>query len=216
MLPRQIETLQSSLTTFQSQSSRDEDAAQKNLQNLTSSVNRIKSVQDYIDRYLNDRKEVQLQQCIARINTLQSDTERLNAEAASLALKIEAASKENSQILLTQRNISDNLQLRKFKTERRHLDDQIHNITRQIEDADHKSLREQHQKLSQQYEELVTERAEAMGALRQLEESCKHLQRDLNSDYKDIDKRYTENKFKYLADEMAMEDLDKYAKALEQ
>ena len=55
-----------------------------------------------------------------------------------------------------------------------------------------------------------------MGSLRQLEESVKELKKMLDSDFQNIEKQYAENKFKYMVDELAMNDLEKYAKALEQ
>ncbi|KAJ3370046.1 DNA repair protein rad50 [Kappamyces sp. JEL0680] len=215
-LPLQIESIQAKLSGFQAQFAREEDTALKYIQGITSSLNRIMTVQREIERYLNDRKEAELQTCREQLSSLQTVSKTLVDDLDSVTSKIDFLSKEYSQIQLTQRNISDNLQLRKFKKDKVTLEGQIAGLQSDMEAFDTSSIHDQLVELRAVQDGLTLERAKISGSLSQLKENHDNISKILALDYKDVEKNYLEKKFRYTADELAMNDLEKYSKALEE
>lgn len=147
---------------------------------------------------------------------MESSLKKISEEKNRIISHLDDLSKEVSQIQLTQRNIADNLQLRKFNADRIKLENRIAANKRDLQKYERQDISTQLNALQSRQEELVSERAEAMGSLRQLEENIKDMGKMLETDFKNIEKQYAENKFKYMVDELAMNDLEKYATALEQ
>ena len=147
---------------------------------------------------------------------MESSLKKNSEEKNRIISHLDDLSKEVSQIQLTQRNIADNLQLRKFNADRIKLENRIAANKRDLQKYERQDISTQLNALQSRQEELVSERAEAMGSLRQLEENIKDMGKMLETDFKNIEKHYAENKFKYMVDELAMNDLEKYATALEQ
>ena len=170
----------------------------------------------FVYRYIEERKETQLQTCKNQIDDLEVKIKDIAREKDQAASRLDDLTTEVSQIQLHQRNIADNLQLRKFSADKLKLENKIASNRRELSKYDLGNINNQLVDLQTRQDELVSERAEAMGSLRQLEESVKELKKMLDSDFQNIEKQYAENKFKYMVDELAMNDLEKYAKALEQ
>jgi DNA repair protein RAD50 len=175
----------------------------------------MKLVHSEIAKYVLERRELRLQTCKSELMQLQAQTKELQKIIDTLNNRIETMSKEFSQIQITQRNISDNLQLRQFKKDKISLDQQIEKLKFELARCNYASLQASHKEARNQYDSAVMEKSSLIGAIQQLREHRGGIERNLR-DYRNVDQEFMEKKYRYMAEDLAMNDLEKYAKALEE
>jgi len=150
--------------------------------------------------------EKDLETKLAEIEQLLRDKqEQINGITDHITL----AGKQASEAMLQERTIRDNIRLREV-SQRIELLQQKATTTIPLENpADL-------QRLLLRQNALMGERSGLFGEQRQLQDQIIRLARELSADYGQIDKMYTQQFVRVAASSAAIDDLEKYAKALDQ
>ncbi|KAH9272207.1 hypothetical protein BASA83_005548 [Batrachochytrium salamandrivorans] len=136
--------------------------------------------------------EAQLSHCIRDTAALQRKIDDMKSEIETVTGRIERIQKHRSEMQVLQRTIDDNLKLRKL-------------IATNTQYAELKSI----------HERLVSERAQLVGEQKQLEENARRLNKELQTDYCEIDLQFQEKVIELQLVQKSAHDLEIYAKALD-
>ncbi|KAJ2994360.1 DNA repair protein rad50 [Globomyces sp. JEL0801] len=188
-LPQQILLTSNQLKDLQLDGSTQEGILLKQYQFVSNSVNQINSIERDIQRYIEDRKDNQYDDCVNMTTKLESTLKTLQNELSQIVTNLEYLSKQTSEIQVMLRNIDDNMKIRKYKKDELQLQEQITSLKSKLITLDQRSAMLHYDTLKDQYDNYIAERSELIGKLKQLEEQMKIQSRQLNSDYKDIDHR---------------------------
>jgi chromosome segregation ATPase len=191
---------------------------QKDIQSLREGLNMLKGIHAEIVRYVQSNKDANLAHCKAEIVTLEGRLKARKTELESVVSKIDLISKQQSDIQLTLRNISDNLTLRQFRSDQIENEAQIQELRNQIQGLNSASTRieSEYQILQQQKDELERERSHIVGKLQVLEDNIQLDKKKLSGDYKDVDKNFETAKYELIAKQLAVSDLEEYCIKLEE
>ncbi|KAJ3336363.1 DNA repair protein rad50 [Gonapodya sp. JEL0774] len=186
------------------------------LNNVQSSITRMKSMEQEISRFgdsgiqdLLRNVDVELESTEARSNAHGADLRRLTDELSMLDKK-----KVEDQLAL--RRIEDNLQVKRLEKEAENLASQLRLLSQEFRSVDRRSFDQQYIQLKKKQDQFLEERAGIAGETKQLEDRRNQLHRELETDYKDVEDKYRTQLVKLKTEEMADSDLSKYAKALDE
>jgi DNA repair protein RAD50 len=214
-IPRQIQTLEQKLTIQRREFGVREEALLKDLQEFSNSYSRLISLHQDIKRYTESGMATRIQDCARQIDTKEKLITSLKHELDVVMSSLEGFSKKESEIQLKQRNISDNIQLRKYKADVTELESRITTLKRKVDASNHSSIDDEYNRLKDRHDLLLGERSQIVGEIKQLEEQVRKLQLQLTTDYRDIDKKYLDLKYKVTSTELSCEDLEKYSVSLD-
>ncbi|GJF00265.1 DNA repair protein rad50 [Phanerochaete sordida] len=189
--------------------------AQAASQEINGNIDKLDGYKRTIERYVRDRRERRLKECTAKIEELAghiSDLERQHDEAVKAE---KAITKEIHESTATQANLRDNLRARKLV--KNIADTQAKIETYDIEEAAKakRLFEEQYMVEKEKETKLQGQVARLGGEIDSNEAQLTSLQDDLKKDFKDINQRYRDQLIKVKLSDMANNDLEKYAKALD-
>lgn len=203
--------------TEESKEKNDDDVRNK-LQKIKTSCGEIKEKSEWIEKYINDGKQSDLQNNEEQLNNI---NERLNK-------KIEMQDKKKNEMTsiqeeinnqsLKQYEIDDNIKLMKTRKDIEKVDLSIEELKKELQQfGNYQMLIEERSSCQERLDELRKEKAVNEGLLRGLDEKMKMLNRELNSrHYKDADVNHCQKLVELRTTQLANKDLDKYYKALDQ
>ncbi|GMM58851.1 MRX complex DNA-binding subunit [Maudiozyma humilis] len=114
-----------------------------------------------------------------------------------------------------QRNLRDNIELLKLKSKLRDIDTSIQQLDIQNAEIEREKYQEESSKIRNQYEKLTSENAGKMGEIKQLQNQIDALNRQLQSDYKNIDEKYRKEWVELQTRTFVTDDIDTYSKTLD-
>ena len=114
-----------------------------------------------------------------------------------------------------QRNMRDNIELIKMEDKLNKVDDDIEKLDFQNAEAERDSYQRESARLRNEYEKLTSENAGKLGEIKQLQNQIDSLNRQLRSDYKDIDERYRKEWVELQTRTFVTDDIDTYSKTLD-
>ncbi|KAG0003527.1 DNA repair protein rad50 [Modicella reniformis] len=191
---------------------------------------------------MNAQQDVaELQKNFAKVQMYNKDLERMDARTTMTELsKLEAvtdsymeeiqqhtddiqATEKQMKVLqeqLTgfkslQRNIDDNLRYRRYKAKVQETEAKIAETSVKKDGEAQGTYSRQLKRLSQRQSDLTAEKAGLKGELRQLQDQKRQYEDELSGEYKDVVQKYHDSLIAYKTTELALQDLDKYTKALQ-
>lgn len=219
---RQIDETQPELSrlrlefdALQSFNSNTESSAQRDASRLVASQNSLLSAEADIEKYLSKGGPEELQKSSKRVAEVKVKVNEYEASLSSITESISQRQNQNSNLKTAERNIDDNLRLRRVKNEIGKLEAQIQSLTARNAERDREQYMLDSRRLKDKYSALVTERAGLLGEITQLDNTLKNHQKELTTEYKDADEVYRTHLIKVRTMEKANEDLEKYGKALD-
>ena len=114
-----------------------------------------------------------------------------------------------------QRNMRDNIELIKMEDKVNKVSDDIEKLDVQNAEAERDSYQRESARLRNEYEKLTSENAGKLGEIKQLQNQIDSLNRQLRSDYKDIDERYRKEWVELQTRTFVTDDIDTYSKTLD-
>ncbi|XP_077865420.1 DNA repair protein RAD50.L-like [Saccoglossus kowalevskii] len=180
-------------------------------------------------RNITEKKETELEKgkaLIEKVNSKRNEVSNLTkdidkivetfryADLFCVSDKIAILSILNSQV--RERELQDNLQLRKRQEEIKVYETQINELKENLEGYDYRSLRKEKTKLHNEQEEL--QRQKNVAVTRQIREDneMKMYQKELQDDmYRDADEKFRNKMMQLETKALANSDLEKYYKALD-
>lgn len=175
-----------------------------------------KIIDEDIQRIIKTCNDSLLSSLKVESDNLQNALKSLQEEMDKTTDKIAIYSKATSETVIQERNIRDNLKYRELESRISGLEQNMLSLSSQLGTFDRKSVSSQLQRQELRQSELMGERSGIFGELRQLEDQSGRLNKDLITDYRTIEEDYRGQFVKFNATTTAIEDLEKYAKALDQ
>ncbi|KAA1112937.1 DNA repair protein rad50 [Puccinia graminis f. sp. tritici] len=193
------------------------EAEQTNeLQSYNKSLSRLETINSEIQRFNEMDIGANSERCQREIHALVEKIKAITQQISKLQDDLQALDKEQDRAKALERNITDNIRYRNYKLEIQELEDKISRI-------DVGKAREACQKYDAEYHkaekwlaDLKAEQAKLGGEIGMDKNNLKEKMEERESDFKDIIKRHRAQLVKVKTVEIANQDLDKYAKALDQ
>ncbi|CEP23204.1 unnamed protein product [Cyberlindnera jadinii] len=114
-----------------------------------------------------------------------------------------------------ERNLRENLEIRQLEEKLVYISGEIRELELQNAEAEREKYQQRSNKLRQRYTDLTAELAGKKGEIRQINDQIEQLQRELNTEFKDVEKNYRQEWTKLQTRTVVSADLDTYAKALD-
>ncbi|CCM03496.1 uncharacterized protein FIBRA_05630 [Fibroporia radiculosa] len=188
--------------------------AQRASQDLNMSADKLESINKTIEKYVRERKARRLKECNEKIEEHETEIQRLGLQLEDIRSTIHLIDKEISESGASVANLRENLRIRRLRQDIAATQDEIDLIDLE-EAAKAKRIFEEKYNVEKQRETHIQSKyAHIGGELSSLQAQVKTLQTDMK-DYKDIGKKYRDQLIKVKMSDMANNDLEKYAKALD-
>ncbi|EPX73917.1 DNA repair protein Rad50 [Schizosaccharomyces octosporus yFS286] len=174
----------------------------------------LQQVQDW-NRELQIDIQFELDRLVKEKDGLYRTVEYDLSELNSITQKIKSIQERLADLRSRERNISDNLRLRRLHSQFLEALENKNSLIAQQAKTNRQAFRDKMESLKIQYGALNAERAGLLGECRQLDSGVNQLTQDLNLEYKDSDERYRRQLIKTRTTDKANDDIGKYAKALD-
>ncbi|KAI8609862.1 hypothetical protein BC830DRAFT_1148567 [Chytriomyces sp. MP71] len=210
-----VRSIEDELSAEREKTARTISEHQKIIQEYRSHISQICSFQEEMKRFKDSNVPARLERCSVEVNALRTEIQSLQEQKEGAASRIAAIQKSTSEVAVIQRGISDNL---KYRSQLRALDEVEAEIVKLKADAgkfDIRSVQAKRKQFTEQYERLSEELAGLSGELKQLEEHAKRIDRDLTGNFANVSEKHTRQVIKLKTESLAIQDLEKYSKALE-
>ncbi|KAH0832358.1 P-loop containing nucleoside triphosphate hydrolase protein [Lanmaoa asiatica] len=188
--------------------------AQRSTQEMNMSVDKLENINKIVDRYTREKRAQLLTECSGKI-------ERYEGEIAELGVKIEnvreTVAKIDREINESGSSISrlrDNIRMRRLVKDIEGTQAEIDSYDMEAAAKAKRTFEDRYQAEKQRETEMQSKYAHIGGEISSHGETLKQVEKDLR-EYKDINKRYTDQLVKVKMSDMANNDLEKYAKALD-
>ena len=157
------------------------------------------------------------------LETAKTARDRVSAKLAELQAELDGINEQiavfsqvGSEAALQERNIRDNLKFRELERRIQEFGERARVLSARVQDFDRHSAQTQLQRCELRHSELLGERSAIFGELRQVQDHIGGLKHELETDYGRTEEDYQSQFIKVNATAAAVEDLEKYAKALDQ
>ncbi|OSD07185.1 hypothetical protein PYCCODRAFT_1402589 [Trametes coccinea BRFM310] len=188
--------------------------AQKLSQELNMSADKLESMNKAIERYVKEKRGRQLQEVTAQIEQQEEKVQELAVQLENMRATISEIDKEINEAGMTMANLRENIRVRRLMRELAHTQEELDAIDME-EAAKAKRIWTEKWNVEKQKEtDLQTKYSHIGGELSSYKSQLKTLENDAR-DFKDVNKKYRDQLIKVKMSDMANNDLEKYAKALD-
>ncbi|KAF7365212.1 DNA repair protein rad50 [Mycena venus] len=209
-----IDALEEDHLRVQRELSAELQSAQNLYQELSTSVDRLNQTNKGVETYVRNKREQKRQETADKSEEVEVEIKELelNLEAARQVIKtIEKEINQSGSYMATLR---ENIRVRKLMAEIKELQAAIDKEDIEGAAKAKRNFQEKYSPAKEKETKLQTAYAHMAGELSSSRSQLKSLEGDLK-DFKDINKKYTDQLIKVKMSDMANSDLEKYAKALD-
>ncbi|KAJ3042473.1 DNA repair protein rad50 [Rhizophlyctis rosea] len=214
-LQPQLREVDQNLETHRSKVAAEESGYAKDVDYYRESLVQLESIEKEIDRYIREKKEEQYRKCESTIESLEGRIAAHKQEIENLAKKVDEFKEQISNTEGIKRQINDNLRYRKLKRRSEELSATIDLLRDDVRRFNAGNLTRELERAKGKQGKLMEERAGLVGELKQMQQQAKTMDRELRTDYKDIEEKYRDYHNMLKTDELANGDMEKYVKALD-
>lgn len=211
----EIDRLREEFQSVKRTNAEAEDRTQREASRLTASQNSLTNIETDINSYLQRGGPEALRNSRNLIDSLRTKMKQAEDSIVLLTEEISSTEKKSQDIKGTERNIDDNLRLRKIRNDVARLDIAINDLESKNAERDRDQYIINSKRLRERYSRVMTERARLLGEMTQLDIQLKKKEKQLDTEFKDADEVYRKRLIKVRTMEKANEDLDKYGRALD-
>ncbi|XP_019635818.1 PREDICTED: DNA repair protein RAD50-like [Branchiostoma belcheri] len=178
--------------------------------------NEVASLDTEINRYVEQGRDKLLQETEEKLQVLENKVKKAEEEKEKMDTRMQTLRKEVANQKARERELQDNLQLRKKEDEVNKIAAEIADQEEELGGLDARSIEQEKRKLVEKQDQLLKEKYVAEGRMRGLEEEIRRFRKDLQSEqFKDADVKYRDMMIVLKTMELANSDLEKYYKALD-
>ncbi|KAI9509211.1 P-loop containing nucleoside triphosphate hydrolase protein [Russula earlei] len=207
LLDREHQAVQMELNTKLSQ-------AQQAAQELSRSVDKLDSANKQIERYIRDKRGKRLKDCADDIVRFEAKIQEHQLEIERIRKAIAQLDKEINEGGASLTNLRENRRIRKLQSDIQATQKEIDSCDLEGAAKAKRNFEERYQPEKDRETEMQQKSAHVAGELTSLRAQLNKLEGDLR-DFRDINKKYTDQLVKVKISDMANNDLEKYAKALD-
>ncbi|PCH40037.1 hypothetical protein WOLCODRAFT_162047 [Wolfiporia cocos MD-104 SS10] len=183
-------------------------------QEMNMSVDKLNAMNDNVKRYSSNRRGQLLRECNQQIEDCELQIQSLTRELEGLRIGIEALDKEINESNSSLINLRENLRLRKLKQDIAATEAEIDALDLEEAARAKRIFDEKYNAEKQKETRLQSTHAHLGGEISTLKAQAETLEAD-RKDFKDIHQKYRDQLIKVKMSDMANNDLEKYAKALD-
>ena len=188
---------------------------QQDASRLSDSVRQLLVADQEIGAYVDKAGPDQLSRCQGEVEGVQAEIQRREDEQRQVTVSINEARKRLDQQDETKRTVSDNLRYRRDERALEAVQAEIAELEAKNAEVDRDRFVQEADRTGLRHRKLTAEEAAKMGAMKSKDDQLLKLLEDWNTDYKDAAKNFKEAHIKVEATTAAVEDLGRYASALD-
>lgn len=211
----EIAKAQAKYDDIAAQSDEKERELQQEASKLTESRNQLKLSEQEIKAYIQRGGPSQLKRAQGEIEKLKEELLGVEAEQRQITVEIKKIEDQLRNHNETKRSINDNLKYRRDVRSLESIKGEIMELEGHNAELDKDRYEREAHKWQMQRNKLSAEQASIIGTLKSKDDQLKQLIQDWETDYKDAAFKYKESHIKVEATKAAIEDLGRYAGALD-
>ena len=192
-----------------------ERGLQQEASKLTESRNQLRLSEQEINAYIDRGGPDQLKRAQSEINGLREELSRIEAEQRQITVEIKRIEDQLRNHNETKRSITDNIKYRRDIRGLELVKTEIIELEGHNAELDKDRYEREANKWQMERNKLSAEQASIIGTLKSKDDQLKQLIQDWEIDYKDAAFKYKESHIKVEATKAAIEDLGRYAGALD-
>ncbi|KZV65287.1 hypothetical protein PENSPDRAFT_655878 [Peniophora sp. CONT] len=188
--------------------------ARDEMQAVNLSVQKLEDVNKVIERYVREKRARKLHDCENKIKTTEEQISQQSEALEALRKTIADVEKEINEGGAVLANLRDNMRMRRLRADIAAIEAELNSMD--LDEAA-KAKRNFEQKFpaeQKKEQDLAAQNSYIGGELNSLKAQLKVLEKEVK-EYKDINQKYTDQLVKVKMSDMANNDLEKYAKALD-
>ncbi|PSR71740.1 hypothetical protein PHLCEN_2v12388 [Hermanssonia centrifuga] len=189
--------------------------AQRTSRDLNMDVDKLETENKAIERHVRDKRGRLLTETIQEIEDLQSKIEDFNKDLESLRAVMNAIDKEINQSGASVANLRENIRVRRLIKDIAATQAKIDTFDMEEAAKAKRNFQEKYPIEKQRETDMQSKYAHIGGELSTYEQQLKVFEDDMKKRYTDIGKKYRDQLIKVKMSDMANDDLEKYAKALD-
>lgn len=194
---------------------KQEAILQRTANELESNCNALQSVENEIERWTKSGGVGALARCEQELSSMSKRIEELDRAIRDLNEIISTEEKKQMGLHSQQRNIADNLRLRRMQRQLKDLEASIKENEQRNAERDRDRITEVTQRLNKKHERLFAEKASLVGETKQMDDQLQRYISELEGEYKDVHDHYRRQLIKVRTTGAANKDLERYGKALD-
>ncbi|KAH9969662.1 P-loop containing nucleoside triphosphate hydrolase protein [Russula dissimulans] len=207
LLDRGHQTAQTELNAKLSQ-------AQQVAQELSRSTDKLDGANKHIERYIRDKRSKRLKDCADEIIRFEAKIQEHQLEIEQIRKTIAQLDKEINEGGAALTNLRENRRIRKLQSDIQATQKEIDSCDLEGAAKAKRNFEEKYQPEKDRENEMQQRSAHIGGELTSLRAQLQKLEQDLR-EFKDINRKYTDQLVKVKMSDMANNDLEKYGKALD-
>ncbi|GAB1517350.1 DNA repair protein rad50 [Rhizoctonia solani] len=210
-----LQRLEQEQKRFQSEHNSTISLVSRKVQELNSAIDRLENISAPIERYIRERKDRALRQCETRVSEAAISIAELEQSVQELREELAEIDREIHEAGATLAKFRDNLSLRKMKQDIENIQTEIAQHDLEQAGAAKAQFDERYQIEKDKENKLRSKQARLAGELGILKSQLKSSKQELASQFQGINEKYTKQLVQVKMADMANNDLEKYAKALD-
>ncbi|QRV86474.1 DNA repair protein RAD50 [Ceratobasidium sp. AG-Ba] len=210
-----LQKLEQEQKQFQSEHNSKISQVSRKAQELNSAVDRLENLTAPIDKYVRERRDRALRQCEAHVSEAAARVTELEQSVQGLREEVADMDKEIHESGATLARFRDNLSLRNMKQDIANIQAEIDGYDLEQAGSAKAQFEEKYQIEKEKENKLRSKQARLAGELGILKSQLKTSKQELASQFKGIHEKYTKQLVQVKMADMANNDLEKYAKALD-
>jgi DNA repair protein RAD50 len=211
----EIRTLDDQWRAQLAQYQQDEQAVQSVLNEAKHLHGQFDAIQRRIQSFLQGGFQDQLMRIQTNMADKQESIRQLETSLTEAEERVRLYNIQQTAVDNLIREISDHIKYRQYQRELLDSQARIQEIKTEVAQMESKIDNATGTNVNDRMNRVATEKAGLTGETKQLEDQIKRVRRDLNVEYKDVELNYKKQSIKRKTTEMALSDMDKYAKTLE-
>ncbi|KAK9455336.1 hypothetical protein V1511DRAFT_347802 [Dipodascopsis uninucleata] len=211
----EISTQESILNNSRKHFEAQEREAARDAQKIALSLSEFENLQNEISYFLDNIGNNALEVAMAHSYSVSESMKLLIAELEDLSNEASAREKKIMDMKSLERNVSDNIQLRRLRQKIEETEVAIEELQRKNAKLDRKRYDQDMQRLRNKYARLNAEYGGKAGEIKQMDDQMARHEDELRTEFLNVDETYKESLIKLKTLSAANEDLAKYSKALD-
>lgn len=209
-----IDALNAQWDTIRAELRASIETANEHTRTLNMDSDKLNTINKAVERYVKDKGQRLLDECLKAVEQRKQDIADLSERVEQQRHIIEKIDKEINESGASQASLRENIRVRKMQKEITDIQSEISKVDMEEIARSRRAFKDQYKPAKERETELQGQYSHIGGVLTSSREQLTTWEKDLR-DFKDINKKYTDQLIKVKMSDMANNDLEKYAKALD-
>ncbi|KAI5890396.1 uncharacterized protein SCHCODRAFT_01155975 [Schizophyllum commune H4-8] len=190
------------------------ETASEHTRALSLDSDKLNNINKAVERYVKEKSQRILDECSNTVEQRKVEINELSERVEAQRRVIEKIDKEINESGASQASLRENIRVRKMQKEIVEIQTEIDKVDMEEIARSRRAFKDQYKPAKEKETELQGQYSHIGGMLTSSREQLSTWEHDLR-DFKDINKKYTEQLIRVKMSDMANNDLEKYAKALD-